>query len=415
MSWRWFRFLYLFFMVFHLSESAYGFEDTKVLPEGVRNIKLRRVEARFDQKFDSSGSKFSLGKALSKPLTAQTMVDGVDRVKGIQLNSAIQQTFGSMTPLSSVDFGRFSADIKGSVNVSVPIFSYGITDRFTLGMAIPLYQARSAMDVGFIANKENIQKFSSALRLQGMRGSAESFEQKMANASELLHQKFAALGYGKLENWSQDGLGDLIIAGKGLFWEQGMLSLATKNGVVLPTGKLADPSIPHSIPFGDGVGKLFGSIIFDQVPVDGLRFNQYAKLTQSLPGKKKIRMGTVEQPLSNKEQEAEFLLGALGEVGLSMQYASSYGVEGGVGYLYEQKGKDSYKVGGRRDVVEKLEMDTNTRLHSALVQVGFSTIELYKRGSAPLPAAARVSYQQPLAGRNSPVKSQMSFDVDVYF
>ena len=49
--------------------TAFGFENTKVLPSGVRQVKIKSVNTQVETKMDGIGSLHTLGEPLTKPLT----------------------------------------------------------------------------------------------------------------------------------------------------------------------------------------------------------------------------------------------------------------------------------------------------------------------------------------------------------
>ena len=54
--------------------------SAKVLPEGVRNVRIKGVSFEANDKYDTTGESIPVGDALNKSVTWKTLVDAKDTV-----------------------------------------------------------------------------------------------------------------------------------------------------------------------------------------------------------------------------------------------------------------------------------------------------------------------------------------------
>src|SRR5690606_17376716 len=206
--------------------------------------------------------------------------------------------------------GSFTADLKGRVEVTAPIFAYGISDDLTVGFAVPIYRAATAVEVGFTPNA-TAQAFLDALASpeNNQTESAREAGMKLNAAVDELNAKLAANGYRELEDWKAQGLGDTTVLAKYRFYNKRGVGMAVANGAVLPTGRTDDPDILTDIPFGDGQWDVFSQFIVDEEVGLGVRFNQYVKYTHQLPGDKIVREVEPDEQIEVRKERAQYKLG----------------------------------------------------------------------------------------------------------
>ena len=394
-----------------LSPAAFGFESAKVLPKGVRNVNIRSVNTDLSHKTDRSGNSVPLSKPLAQDLTFEKIANGED-----QLNADLLRGFLLENGFDESDsVGRFSADLQGHINVTAPIIAYGLTDKTTIAVAIPYYDAATAVEVGFSPN-ETAVAFLTALADDKNNNASKAAEVagKLNNAVGRLNDKLATNGYRELEDWNARGLGDVTIAAKHALVQQSKLELAATGGLVAPTGRVDDPDILNDIAFGDGQWDVFGQATVDEHVGNSITLNQFAKYTHQLPGRKPVREATDEEAIEVEKKQARFKLGDKVDLGTSVQWQPSFGLVSGVGYTYFQKYADLYRdvEGAAKD---KLERDTEQRAHNTEFVLGYSTVPLFKRGEFAVPFEMKLTYVRQLASRNMPVTDLAQFDLSLFF
>ena len=392
--------------------SAYAFEDTKVLPKGVRNLTIRSVNTNFDTITDPNGAQKPLAHLLFKDLTFKQMANAEDPLKGRQLRGFLLQNGIS----ESESAGQFSADIKGRVTVTAPIAAYGITDSMTLAVAVPIYNASTSASVGFRPNSNSTKLLSLLARPETNQiANAREAAGKLNDAVGQLNKKLTDNGFQSISNWSGQGMGDSTIALKYRSIDNSRMGLATTTGVVAPTGRRKDPNILNDVPFGDGVWAPFAQVAVDQKLPLNFSSNQFVKYTETLPGKRIVRAITYDEMVEVPNVTLDYNMGNKFDAGTSLRYQPSYGLLAGVGYTYFRKFGDVYGGNLSTDTKKALQRWTDMQAHNAEFLIGYSTVQLYQAGRADIPFAVNVAYTKQLVSRNMPISDLAQFNVDLFF
>lgn len=408
---RFFNFSGLFAAQLFVAGQVSAFENTLVLPKGVRNLNLRSVSTEFDEKTGPDGAKSPLAQPLMKDLTFNLIARGEDKLKGDQLRAFL--TSQGFSESDSV--GSFTADLNGRISVLAPITSYGITDKLTVAVAVPVYTASTAVSVGFQPNATATAFLASLSKPENNQtAAAREAGEKLNNAVGRLNDKLIDNNYSALEDWHAQGVGDITVANKYRFLGTSHLGGAFTSGFVAPTGRTDDPEILTDIPFGDGQWDLFGQFSFDQMAYGGVTFNQFGKYTLQLPGNKDVRAIEEDEAIEVQFTSTKFKLGDKVDAGTSLQWSPSFGLVSGVGYTYFRKFGDVY-----RDIEPEtkklLEQETDQIAHNSEVQFGYSTLPHYQAGNVAVPFEVKVTYIRQIFSRNLPVTDLAQFDLNLFF
>jgi hypothetical protein len=394
------------------SQSAFGFEDTRVMPKGVRRLTFRLLNTNIAEKTSSDGERRSLGRPLEKDLTFKDIVKNESNLTKRSLTKGFLGYAGYSDPDS---VGTFDADVKTRLTVFAPIATYGLTDKVTLAAAFPIYNMATSVDAGFNANATG-QAFVNALGdgWNNQRISALEATEKINNAVQRLNDKLDKNGYRQLENWQKTAPGDLQLLAKVRTFDAGFVSNALTLGTVAPTGRIDDPDNLIDKGFGDGQWDIFGGTAFDQpLGETGISFNQYGKYTWQLPGRRTVRLATEDETIEVEKRSTAFKLGDKIDAGASLQYAPDFGLVSGTGYNFSHKNADVYDAPS--DAKAKLQKDTLEQAHQLEVELGYSAVPAYRRGQVPVPFEAKLNYKHQLASRNMPVTHLLQFDAGVFF
>lgn len=388
-----------------------AFEHTKVLPKGVRNLTLKNVGTSLAFKSDAAGKVLPLGQALEKELTFARIAKGESGMKKTQLlGLLLAQGFDLEESL-----GQIKADMKGQVAVTAPLFSYGLSESFTLALAVPYYQAHMAVDVGFQMNQPVARRFLRVLEEKNELTSANEVAAKLNDAVGELNKKLVQNGYRAMTDWHGSGLGDITLAGKYRALEGRVFKLASSSGVIFPTGKTADPDILNAIPFGKGNYSAFASLLADEYVRSDLFFNEYAKYTHNFPSQRQVRLATAEESVEVGKAKADYQLGGAWELGSSLQYEPSFGLVAGLGYVFSKKNADTYQLQGQPAVVAKLQADTAQETQHWETRLGYSAVPAFARGESKVPFTASVEYKKHIKSVNAVANDFIGVDLALYF
>lgn len=393
------------------ANQALAFENTQVLPKGVRNLNLRSVNTEFDEKTGPDGAKNPLAQPLMKDLTFDLIARGEEKLKGDQLRAFL--TSNGFSESDSV--GQFTADLNGKISVLAPIASYGVSDKMTVALAVPVYTASTSVSVGFQPNA-NASAFLAALAKPENNQTAAAREAgaKLNNAVGRLNDKLVDNHYSELEDWNAQGVGDITLASKYRFLGTDVLGGALTSGIVAPTGRTDDPDVLTDVPFGDGQWDVFSQLAFDQTAFKALTLNQFGKYTVQLPDEKMVRAVEEDEAIEVNYTQTKFKLGDKVDAGTSLQWSPAFGLVSGVGYTYFRKYGDVYR-GPENETKELLEKNTDQVAHNSEVQLGYSTVPHYKAGIFAVPFEMKLTYVRQIASRNMPVTDLAQFDLNLFF
>lgn len=390
---------------------AFAFEDSKVMPKGVRRLSLRTLTSNISEKTDSSGQRAELAKPLEKDLTFRDVLKNEkDPVKKeLTLGFMGYEKFAESDAV-----GTFSADLKGRVTVVAPIFSYGLTEKVTLAAAMPIYDMAMSVGMGFNANA-NGQRFIDSLAgdYNNQTASARDAGEKINNAVNRLNDKLRDNGYRSISSWRGRGAGDLQLLSKARLVDLPQVRGALTAGVVVPTGRTDDPDNLIDKGFGDGQWDgILGAAVDEPIGTTGLTLNQYAKYTVQLPSQKMVRKVTETETIEVPKERVRYKLGDKLEAGASLQSETEIGLVSGVGYNFYRKPSDVYRAGESSAVLAR---NTAEQLHQAEIEVGYSGIPAFRRKEIPVPFETRLNYKHQLASRNMPVTHFVQLDTSVFF
>ncbi|MFK7826361.1 MAG: hypothetical protein AB8G05_19595 [Oligoflexales bacterium] len=394
------------------SSQLWAFEHTKVLPKGIRNLTLKSVNTTIGGKTNSDGHIEAIAKPLEKDLDFKRILKGEsDYLKKTQLEGLMLQ-YGFDYDDS---LGQIKADMKGSVAVTAPLLSYGLTDNFTLAIAVPYYQAKMRVKTGFAINQGTANRLLKKMEDLSQTKAANEVAEKLNDAIGELNKKLRDNNYREMTDWEGSGIGDVTIAGKLKAVDGDKIKLASTNGFVIPTGKTSDPDVLNDIPFGKGTLDFFTALAVDEYLTKDIFFNQFVKYTHHFPAKRNLRMATEDESIEVKKTNADYELGANWDSGVSVQYEPQSGFVAGIGYIYGRKYGDDYKLENNPESVQKLEKDTHQENHFWEAKLGYSGVNAYRRGELPAPFAASVEYKKHIASINNFSNDFVTVDLALYF
>lgn len=393
------------------SDHAWAFEDTKVMPAGIRRLSLRLVNTTADEKTGGDGTPQGLAKPLEKSLTFKDILKSEKDPLKRTLSAGYLNSNGIGRDES---VGAFAGDLKTRVTVFAPILSWGLTSRITVAAAMPIYSMATSPGVAFQGNARG-QRFLDTLAddYSAQSVAAREAAEKMNDAVGRLQNKLTENGYRRLENWQATGPGDFQLVGKGLLHEGSALRVAGTFGCVAPTGRIDDPDNLIDKGFGDGQWDAFAGVMFDQpLGESGFMFNEYGRYTYQFEGRRTVRLATEQETIEVEKKRVSYKLGDKLEAGGSLQYAHASGFGGGLGYNYFQKWKDDYRTGPSAATLEK---NTAEQFHQAEVEAVYTTVPAYRRAQFPVPLETKLSYRHQLASRNTAITHFVQFETGVFF
>lgn len=397
-------------LFFGLGAELYA-DDAAVLPKNRFRLRWLSSFSFADQAYDSSGSSQALGDQYSQTIgmgfLSALRPETQELVKAL---NAVQPGMGDDLPLAVVD-----TKIDTSVYTNVFVAEYGLTERLSIGVILPLVHAR----VDIKANSEPSDEFQALMSNfpdgHPMRAALSSLQQQMS--LEALSQTLQSeLGYNSgISSWSGTGLGDIELGAKYNYYRSHPLMATVKTGLRLPTGRRDDPNELFDCAFGDGQFDLGAFHYLDYQATSRIGFTWEAGYTAQLPHSATYRIPVIEgteiTPLSAKLRRNP---GDYWESGLEANWNFVRPMTVSSKYRFVQKFSDSF---GSADGIDTsvLEDATSEEKHEALLTLAYSSIPDVRAGRSKLPFEASIFYLMPLAGKNIEQVHTTGFQLKSYF
>ncbi len=396
--------------------APFDLETARVLPGGIRSPRFKTVFTSIDERFDGQGTAQPVSAKLNKTVTFADVIAArstdaeKNEIRGLLSNAGLSETDSP---------GFTTGDVAVAATVFAPVFSIGLTDWWTAAIAAPIYFVNIHATSAFVAGP-SAQRVIDEANKSGIE-KANEVADKLNNA---VNEKLARLGYQPIANKSFTALSDIRIINKFKVLESGdagmMHTVTLKGEATLPTGRVQSPDDLLSIPVGDGQWDLGAGVIYDLTLASIIRLNAFGGYTAQLPSTMEHRLPTsATDSLSADKERVWKDLGDLASTGSSVSLdLPGTGVTLGAGYMYQFMNTTSVRNGtiaaaSRYRLLEDLFPLRD--LHSGLLMVGFSSVEMFKAKRFPLPFQANLTYSAPFGGRNSTTNSMLQTELVLFF
>lgn len=390
----------------------FSVENVQVLPRGVGNPRFYQFFMASESRFGGAGQAEPLGKALNKSVSWNEILN-------LQKTSVERGALLSTLREAGVDAsgspGVTTGQVNSAVNVKVPALGFGVTERWTLAVAVPILSYSVSAETGFIKSRDG-QAFVDQL-------SNLNIEKAVTAAGRMnsaIDEKLASLGYQKIQSKEFTQVGDVQLISKYQFFKGDSQTATVRSNLIFPTGQAANPDYALDTPTGDGRFQLGSSLILEQALPLSLKLTGLVGGIWQLPYQLEKRIPTaVSDPLSQDKEQLTKNSGALITAGSSLQFFyEPFGFQTGAGYLFQFQTQPTYSGGsqfekGRYDLLSGL--NPVQALHTATLTAGFSSVEWYQNKKFFYPMQANFLYSHPLMGRNVPVSDVYAGELVLFF
>ncbi len=312
-----------------------------------------------------------------------------------ELLGSLGLTSGSSAP-SDLPLGELDLELSFAAQVLAPGLSLGVADWLSVGFAVPVFLDAAVHvrrfhytgDWGY--NPEFPADRSRSLLLPAFDARA------VTGAAGLQRALVEAFQYEPIEDVHTSGLGDMVVGARARLWQTPRTLAAVQPQLLLPTGATDDPDNLIDVGLGDGHTDVGASLLVDLALARGTVLGLSAGATHSFPHLTTARVYQDPSfPLASRTpwpapytfvgwQETvtrdpgdSVALGA----GLTQELHPGWRLTGRYGFL--ARGADHFSDGTSR--LPALEARTARRVHTAGAGLGFSLVDSYLRGRAPLP------------------------------
>ncbi len=419
------RYLVSLLLVCVLTNSASAFdlkapfelENALTLPRGVRNPRFRMITFGVEDRFNDLGVPTPLAQRLNKTVTWADLINAqkteADKasIQGVLADAGS----GISDPSLTGSPGATTGEVNTFAQISLPIFAFGITETFTVAVAVPVIRVDVSAATGF-AKTEDGQKFIDA----ACASNPEKCNEAADRLNNAINQKLVTNGYQPIESETISSVGDIRLIGKYRVYSDEKQSLAVRSEIGLPTGTPPNADKAVDVSTGDGQWDAGLGLIYDLNFSPSLRWNvngsylvQFAdRLERRLP----VGPGDT---ISATKETLDRDLGDIITSATALVYTwPSLGMNLGAGYGLQYITPTRYKDGvlASSETYRYLEAEAPLQLlHSATVAAGFSTVEWYKQKEFALPFQANLTWSLPIAGRNVTDNSTLTGELVLFF
>ncbi len=146
--------------------TPFSINTTQVLPKGVRSFQVSGITTQVDGWHNDTGINSGVAEPFNQQLSYGRLLKA-ESDENLKLNVESQLRNKGVT-LDTVA-GESFADINTRVMVTLPAIAYGLTQRWTVALAVPIVYTNMDVETGFVGSKqlqELVTDFSSKSRKQ---------------------------------------------------------------------------------------------------------------------------------------------------------------------------------------------------------------------------------------------------------
>lgn len=384
----------------------------QTLPKGVRTFLIRNVKADVQSSYNKSKSE--------SPYTydINTSIDSLKTLENPLIQDALALLSAYPEAYNKISFGAHRFSANALVNVDAYGFGYGITNKITAYVGIPIYQAEVRMK--YKRTKGNsIQEVADILQQE----TDSDYAQTLGNIIEQIYDIDGGViqsalvnryGYNELGSWHGSGLGDIETGVMYKLEENKNYGSKATLGLILPTGKVDDPDTLQDIGFGDGQLDLFAEIGGSYHLNKKTVLNSWLRYTYQFGTEKKLRVVNDDIGLSEETDTFYEKLGNKLDFEINSEYAVNDWFSLKPAIITSYTGESTYEsehTAANRNLADNTESHSSSFKFTSLL----SSVNLYKAGTFLLPAQFTFTYLHVLNGRNTPKVNRLELEFSMFF
>jgi len=395
-------------------KSPYSLESSATLPEGVRNPQVKGILTWVEGKYTSGGDVQPLGDPLSRSVSWGQVIATKSPVDQAKLRYLLQNNGVSESDLA----GSINTEINSFASIIAPVFAYGVTPWWTTALAVPVYKIEIKSKTGFQKSQKG-EKIVNLICNSGQ-DACNSAKAGFNDLKNKINTTIESMGYDPIDEEQElSAIGDVKLVNKIRLVHSKRNHFSVTNEITLPTGRVASPNKLVQPTTGDGqldVG-LIGSYDYD-LQRDWV-FNAHAGYTHQFADSLIKRIpSTSDSPLSSDTEWVRRDLGDQLKAGSAIAYTfRPLGLTLGAQYDYQYQLGTTYSGSQFHDSRYRMleSFEPAQSLHSATVQLKFSTIDWYRKKQFAVPLSAALSYGHPIYGKNVTDNDLYAADLIMFF
>jgi hypothetical protein len=403
-------FIVAFFLLFSIGVSA-QYYDT--LPKGVRLLSTRYIQSNIQSSYNKTQAETPYAFEIDASIENLQKIDNEVVQETLELFKAYPEAYEKLS------LGTHKLEGSAEVNVNVYALGFGITNRVTAYVGLPIYDAR--VNLKYSRSKVSTNKEVAEI-LQKEYG--DNWAQTLGNIVDGLFSVdeniiqsgiVNTLGYEELGDWSGSGLGDIEFGLMYNFLRTDDFGLMLTIGGVAPTGYVDDPDVLQDIGFGDGQWDTFLEFGGGYYLSKNIVLNTWSRFTYQMESTKELRTPYNKDVfLSNNKDDYLEKLGNKLEIGISSEIFIGDWFKLQPSYTVNKTGKAKYDS-NNSSANRILAMNSESSSQNIKILAQFSSVNLFNKDKFLVPAQINFSYQTMLEGQNTPKVDLVELDFRLYF
>jgi hypothetical protein len=363
-----------------------------------------------DQKFDGNGNAVPAAASLNKSFTWRDVLSSQSPVQREALRALLQAT----PAIKETDLaGSVTADASTVTSAVVPILFWGVTDRLSFGLAVPVEH----VDVRAVSGYVQGPSAQTLIDRACASSSPVKCQQIAQQLNQTLNTRLTQMGYEPLHSMTTDALGDVRLFARYSLFRGEKQALALKPMIVFPTGTAPDYDRLADTNTGDGRYEAGTTLVYELTDGGSWRGNVYSMYQALLPTHPLMHIPTASSWLSGDRETVNQSWDHRFGTGIGVTYTvASWGTSLGAGYnlQYQTGSSFSGSLFGADRYALLGDLYPDQWLHSATITLGFNTFRWYRQGSFPMPIEAALTYDKALGGRNTMEADIFAADITVF-
>ncbi len=391
--------------------SPFSLDSAAVLPKGVRSARITTLTTAIDNSYNNDGNVEGLGASMNKAVTYNDLVKAFSNTEErAKLRGFVLST--GRDPNAVV--GQSEGIVNSQITATVPVMAYGITDRLTFAIAVPVVRSSVNVSTGWTANSE----MDSALKDLSADGKHNLVVQNESKLMNVVNTQLASKGYQVPRDEDKTQLGDISLVAKYQLLNEGRWLLALQPRIVVPTGKPADIDDIVDVGGGDGQWDL-GIASAAEYSINGrvTMVGSLGYLWQVQDHQaQRIPEAANETLTRDTDWKTSRDLGDIWSSTLGVRYEISEEWITGASAGLQYKTADEYKGGLYSPVrYSWMSKDTEQTMTTAHIGGTYSTVSLFREKRFAVPLEASMTVSRVLGGRNVRKNDIAAVEMVVYF
>ncbi len=406
------QYLFIAILGTFLSQSVSA-QNYMTLPKGVRMFFARNVQSDVESSYNKSASETPYKYEINADIENLETLDD-ERVQGV-----LEVFKDYPDAYNLISLGRYKLEASAQVEVNAYAFAYGINNRLTAYIGLPIYDAKVKLDYRTVKKSTGAEVSDALIQEYG-----DDYAQALGQVVDQIYSIDAGviqsafvnnLGYQELGDWQGSGLGDLEF---GLFYNflrESKYGAYAKLGGVAPTGYVDNPDIIQDIGFGDGQWDSYLEVGAAYRVLPKLFLEAETRYTYQFSSEKRLRVPlSADIPLSEETATFEEKLGNRYDTYLraTINATDWLSIEPAMIFTYTEKAKyDSSNSSANRI----LALNTESNSRSFRVDAKITTANLYLMNKFPIPTQLTFSAQNMIEGKNVAKTDLVEFELRMFF